>query len=289
MTSDTGISRRGLLGGTAAATAGLLLDPAPAGSQTAGPQPACGGKSTLDLVRERSKVVIGIRNDAPPFGFIDRSGKNAGFGVDVGQEIANLIKVQADLRPVTVTTRIPLVQTGGVDMVIDSALITRERWNIVDFSLTYYLDFTGNRLITKKNVNIANYDDLATKRVGVVQGSLGINRIQKNAPTAELVYFQDYPSAVLAVKRDRVDAMYAMDTIVNESLKNDRDGDLKASPPLKAEQNYGIILRQNDAKWRNQVNFCLSDMWQNGSYAALFRKNFGRDPDPSFSLPAWEG
>src|SRR5205807_1303420 len=52
----------------AMAGAGLVLAQAP---PAAAQQPAASGRSKLDEVRARGKLIVGVTSEAPPFGFID--------------------------------------------------------------------------------------------------------------------------------------------------------------------------------------------------------------------------
>src|SRR5262245_29062828 len=39
-------------------------------------------------VKARNRFIIGVKCDVPPFGYIDVQGKNAGFDVEVGRQLA---------------------------------------------------------------------------------------------------------------------------------------------------------------------------------------------------------
>ena len=45
-------------------------------------------KSTLDVVRERGKLIAGVRFDYPPYGTIDKAGKPVGYGIDIAKAMA---------------------------------------------------------------------------------------------------------------------------------------------------------------------------------------------------------
>ena len=38
---------------------------------------------------------------------------------------------------------------------------------------------------------------------------------------------------------------------------------------------YGLGVRENDSKWRDQVNFILQDMWKDGTWDRIFNKWLG--------------
>ena len=46
------------------------------------------GGDRLRLVRERGKVICASRNDVPGYGYLDASGNNAGFDIDLCRALA---------------------------------------------------------------------------------------------------------------------------------------------------------------------------------------------------------
>lgn len=47
--------------------------------------------STLDVVKERGKVIVGVNNALPGFGYVESDGSYQGFDVDFGRAIAAAI------------------------------------------------------------------------------------------------------------------------------------------------------------------------------------------------------
>ena len=64
----------------------LLLTVLTLGLITARPTPA-EAQSTLETIKNRGKIIIGVKTDFPPFGSVDASGKNIGFDVDMSYEL----------------------------------------------------------------------------------------------------------------------------------------------------------------------------------------------------------
>src|ERR1700761_643558 len=61
---------------------------------------------TLETVKSRGKVVIGIQSDNPPYGFLDSQGRNDGYDADVAKLFADYLGVPADFFIVTNPNRI---------------------------------------------------------------------------------------------------------------------------------------------------------------------------------------
>lgn len=80
-------------------------------------QPVTGGR--LARVRERGKVICASRDNLPGFGYLDASGKNIGFDIDLCRAVAAAVLSDpqaVDIRPITPAERGPVIQSGEVDM-----------------------------------------------------------------------------------------------------------------------------------------------------------------------------
>src|SRR5215475_4432544 len=86
--------------------------------------------SSLDAIRARGVIRIGVKADAPPFGFVDGQGRPAGFEVDLARFLARVLfddDRRAQLVPVTTATRFGALQSGEVDLLIATVTATEER------------------------------------------------------------------------------------------------------------------------------------------------------------------
>jgi polar amino acid transport system substrate-binding protein len=225
---------------------------------------------TLDDVKARGKMVAGVRYDSPPFGSLDASGKPVGFDIDLIQEVGKRLGVTVEMVQVTAKTRIPMLETGKIDVIAAALTHTRERDKVVDFSISYLLD--GQKLLVPKGSPIRSYADLTGKTVAAVQGSYNEATIRKLAPGARVLVFQEYPQAFLATKQGLADAFTTIVTILEAVSKKDTGfeivGDLLTSEPIA----FGV--RENDSKWRDALNFALQDMVADGTYKTIFERHF---------------
>src|SRR3546814_11334530 len=83
--------------------------------------------STLDVIRERGKLLAGVRFDAPPNGYVSPQGENVGFGPDLAREFARHLGVELELVQVTSMNRNPLLQSGQLDTDIGTTTPTQTR------------------------------------------------------------------------------------------------------------------------------------------------------------------
>jgi polar amino acid transport system substrate-binding protein len=228
-------------------------------------------ESTLDVVKKRGTLIAGLRNDFPPAAYLNANGDWVGFEIDLMDYIVKKLGVKLKLEVVTSRTRIPMLVNGNVDMVMAVMNPTRERAQVIDFTQPYFLG--GQALLVKKDSGIKNVDDLAGKKVGTTQGSNDANGIKVFAPRAELVYFQEYPQAFLALKQGRIDAMSTTDLTLAAFAKQDPSF-VVLGPPFKPDP-WVIGVRQNDSKWRLFLDESIMDAWSDGTIARLYQKHMG--------------
>lgn len=274
----TALSASAALGATAAAT---KVAHAQAGS-------------TLDEVKKRGTVRVGVRTEVPGFGIVDDSGKTVGFDIDIAGEIATRLGVKIELVPVTAATRVPLLQQGRIDMIVATLTHYRKRDEVIDFSIGYF--WTGQKLMVKKTSSIKTLADMAGKRAGTTVGAGVVENLKKAQPKATTQTFEGYPEAFLAMQRGLVDAVVA-DVIILAGLR--------ANAPNPADYvivgeslgggDYGVGMRENDSKWRDAINFALQDIWRDGTWDKIYGRWIGPGTklnldksEINFSMVLWD-
>jgi polar amino acid transport system substrate-binding protein len=248
------------------------------------PTPAAAQQSTLDTVKQKGVLVAGVKNDYPPFGYIDEKGQTVGFDIEIVRYLAGKLGVKLELRPVTSANRIPMLTSGNIDVIAASMTVTREREEVVDFSVPYIV--IGSKFLVKKGSGIKGYADLAGKTVAFTQGTPWGDKVMKEQPQAKTLVFQDKPQAVLAVLQGKAQA-YVDDAAPLFVFARQNEA-LEAVGEPTQPYPMGLAVRPNDSKWRDAVNFALIDMWDDGTYAKLYRQFFGTAPDPSFIIFNWK-
>jgi ABC-type amino acid transport substrate-binding protein len=231
-------------------------------------------QGTLGKIKERGKLLAGVKLDTPPFGFLSDKNEPVGFDIDLVRKIGERIGVPVELVKVTSPTRIPLLVSGNVDLVAASMTHTRERDKAIDFSITYYTG--GQSLLVPQASPIGSVKDLGGKQVAVQQGTTLEKNIAAAAPAAKVVAFRDYTAAWLALAQGRVDALTGSLHVLQGFRKDNPN--FKIVGELFSVEPFGIGVRQGDSDLRDEVNFAIQDLWTSGEYATLYRKWFGSDP-----------
>lgn len=238
--------------------------------------------SVLDVVKARGTMIVGLRKDFPPAGFVDEKNEWVGYEIELSQYIANKLGVKLQRELVTSATRIPLLLNENIDVIMATMGPASERATVIDFTLPYII--AGTRVLTKTDSGIQSIADLAAPRkTGMAQGTTDDKLLLALQPKAVIVYYQQWPLAALALKQGRVDAVVTTDFTLEAMSKDDPS--LHIVGPIVAPGGWAMGIRQNDSKWRTFLDITIGEAWADGTIAKLYTKYFGREP--AFVLPVW--
>ena len=210
----------------------------------------CGKKepvlqSDLSKIKERDQLIVGVKIDTPPFGYLDKQGKNIGFDVDLAKLITRELLGDENkliLVPVNPANRIMKLSADEVDMVIATMSITPNRQMIVNFSAPYHT--AGQAILVKSTSKITSIAELSDKKIIIVFGSTVEKNLRSNYPNAQIIGYKTYPEAVNALKSGVADAMIADDTILLGFSMNDKS--LKILPKRYSREPYAVAVRKTD-------------------------------------------
>lgn len=118
----------------------------------------------LSEIQRRGYLIVAVKDNFPPLGFTDASGKLQGLEIDLAKALATELLGSPEaikLQPVANRDRLPQVLDHKVDLAIARVTATEPRARLVSFSIPYYFD--GTRLITKDS-SVQKLTDLGQKK-----------------------------------------------------------------------------------------------------------------------------
>lgn len=229
----------------------------------------------MEDARRRGKLLAGVKQDFPPFGYVNAEGDLVGFDVEIAAYLAKaLFREAGRLEPVPVTSgsRIPFLYRGWIDLIVATLTVTDARSHVLQFSDPYFV--SGSMLLVQEESAVSGLEDLGGRQVGVVKGSVQVEDLQQIAPDARQVRYDTVTQAVDALRRGEVDAV-AQDDVLVLQLANQHEEEFKAVGPSFLPRPYAIAVRKGDVKFIQWVNRQLSAMENDGTYDALRSKYFG--------------
>jgi glutamate transport system substrate-binding protein len=240
----------------------------PSACSTGGP-PSIVGKQSLR---------IGVKADQPGLGLRLPDGRFIGFDVDVARYVAAKLGVSPDhitFVPVTSATRETALENGSVDMVFATYSITPERETKVTFGGPYYVAHQDT-MVRRGDTAIRSVHDLKGKRLCAVAGSNSWKRVtQELGIAAMLVPATSYSQCVAMLLDGRVDAVSTDDLILAGFAARLGSAVRILNAPFSYER-YGIGIKKGDLAACEAVNRAVSQMYLDGTAAALLHKWFGK-------------
>jgi putative glutamine transport system substrate-binding protein len=230
-------------------------------------------KTLLQTIKDRNKIVVGVKLDSKPFGFIDNDQQLKGFDIDLSKEIAKRIlgdENSVEFKQVNSSNRILMLSSGAIDMIVATMTITEKRRQVIDFSEPYY--FAGQAVMIPQNSDIKTIKDLNNKRVIVVLGSTSEQNIRTLAPNAQIKGFRTYTEAYSSLKAGRADAMTTDDVILAGFIMEDKS--LRMLKERYTTEPYGIGFRKDpkSAEFQALVDETLAQIKADGTLKRINQK-----------------
>lgn len=273
-----------LIIGIAACSSGSVTSSNVVGSAPTAVQAPAGGASsgtnTLDQVIAAKKVRIAVPQEFPPFGSIDKDMKPQGYDIDVATMLAEALKVELELVPVTSDNRIPFLQTNKVDMIIASLGANPERAKSIYFSKAYAPFFSG--IYGGEGTKATSYTDLVPYKIGVTQGALEDLELTKQAPAGSTIQrFKDNSLTVSALLAGQVDLIATSNAVAARIIKENPDKKVGQKFIMKNSPCY-IGIRRGDLDLLQWINVFVTSKKMGGDLDTLSKKWFG---EPLGELP----
>ncbi len=173
---------------------------AAASTAMAAPPPAAPSK-TLEMVRKRGTIHIGIKTDFAPFGHLDAKGDPQGLEVDLAHDIARQLGVRPVLRSVTTENRFRVLEQGDIDIIIATVADTQARRQIATAIEPHYYS-GGVNVFLRPDQHITDWAGLRGQTLCATQSSY-FNRPASQRYLLELAVYRDTRDALLALREGR--------------------------------------------------------------------------------------
>ena len=244
---------------------------------------------TLKKIDDSGVVVLGHRENSPPFAFLDKSGKPIGYALDlceiVVEEIAAELgrDVRIEYRPVTPENRFDLVNSGAVDLECGSTTNNVERRKIAAFSPTMFV--TGAKLLVRRGSGILNFRDLAGKTIVLTRGTVHETAIPKLAERQKLairfVTAADHNESFRTLASGKADAFANDDVQLYGMLAETKSGsDFRVVGDFLTYADYALMYRKGDPEFAEVVERAFARLAGSREIVAIYERWFEK-PLPS--------
>jgi polar amino acid transport system substrate-binding protein len=234
--------------------------------------------SYMAAIRRRGYLRAGVNAGLLDFGYLNpASGHIEGFEIDLVRQLTQAIF--GDMSPthyrlvaLTVPQRIPFVQDGKVDVVVDAVTITCDRKKQVAFSTVYY--DAQQRVLVPLNSSATSIAAFINQPVCASAQSAPI-QIMNGLPTPpKPVGMPQAIDCLVGLQQGTVRAISTDDSILLGF--HVQDPNTKIIGPSLADVPYGMAISRAHPEFVRFVNGVLVDLRANGTWRRLYDNWLGQ-------------
>ena len=232
-----------------------------------------GGSSQIQTVSP-GKMTCAMSGEYRPFNFYGSDTKLQGFDVDMCNEIAK--RLDLDANPVTgqFNTLIAGLQAGRYDAIIGSMANTPKRAEQVDFSKPYYS--SGTQLFVAPDSSVQDIRGLENATVGVTLGTTFEDYARKQPNVKDVKTYKSDIEALKDLQAGRLDGVITQGLMGRFLIKN-ADLKVKAVGGVLEPDVASIPVKKGNSALLGAIDKALGEIKQDGTYGKISNKWFGED------------
>jgi polar amino acid transport system substrate-binding protein len=275
------LQRGAVVSAAAAAAAGLAA--APVRAQDA-------SQSVLQRALDRGTVIVGTGATNPPWHFEDENGELVGMDIEMGRILAQALfedTSKVEFLTQAADARIPNLLSDRVDITIQFMSVTRDRAQLVAFTIPYYREAVTLMFLADSPYNtIADVQGIGLTVSGL-QNVYAEDLVHAGVPDAVVSQFDSNANAILALDSGRVEASLA-DFSTAQWFAAQSPDQYKYATDTWSTHSYAAAVKPTDQVWLNFVNTVFHSAMTGldfPAYRDAFERFFGDQlelPPPGF-------
>lgn len=245
--------------------------------------------ATLADIISAGKIVVGVKQDYRPWGYLDAQGNIIGLEIDLAKDVAEQLGVGLELVPVVASNRMEFLQQGRIDLIIATMGDNKKRRKVVGMiEPNYYAG--GANVIAPRGSGLSAWADLDGKTVCAIQGSYYNKAVSRNYG-AKMAAFAGVAEATAALVNGNCVALVYDNTWIESQLATEPQWAAYEMPfvteqlqpwaiavPLAAlDKDYGDKMREIVTGWhksgflieRNRANGIADNPFQQEQHDSL--------------------
>lgn len=221
----------------------------------------------METIKERGKLVVGVKADYKPYGFLDSSGDIIGIEPVLAGEVAEKIGVGVELVPVVSSNRMQFLEQGKIDLMIATMTDTPERRKVVLIPDPNYYS-SGTNVLALKSLGLTEWEDLRGKPVCGIQGAF-YNKSTSQTYGAEIVAFKGTAEAYAALKAGNCAAFVYDDSAIVAKTNEAEWADYEMPLPTIDDAPWGLAVPLGEDEFAAFMSDMIVDWHRTGRILEL--------------------
>lgn len=234
------------------------------------------GDDLLAKIKERGTITVAMEGTWSPWTYHDDNNDLVGYDVEVAQNIAKKLGVEAEFVEGAWDGLLAGLDAGRYDIMVNGVGVTEEREEKYNFSTPYAYNKTV--VIVRDDYDeISSMEDLNGKKTA--------NTISSNYATiaesygASVTGVDDLNQTIELLLSNRIDATLNAEVVFTDYMSVHPDAKIKIAAYSDEAEEIAIPIRKGDdtATLLEAVNDALDEMAEDGTLTELSEKYFGTD------------
>jgi len=239
---------------------------------------ATAAAGTLDKIKERGVIVIGVKGDYKPWGFLDETGANIGMEIDMANDIAKRLGVKVKFVALQSGNRNEFLIQGRIDLILATMSENAKRRKVLGvIDPGYYAG--GTAILTKKSHGFKKWTELKGKKVCGTQGAY-YNRRVGELYGVEIVAFPGTAEGLTELRADNCVAFLQDSSLISGILAgNPKWADYEMPLPVEDPASWHMAVPQ--AELNGPYGRFISDVvkdWHKTGYLIEENAKWGLPP-----------
>ena len=249
---------------------------------------ACGTSET-QVAQEtgeitNKKLLVGTDAAFAPFEYMDK-GEIVGFDIDLIAALMEEAGFDYQVNNLGWDPLFAALQGKEIDLAVSGITINDNRKQTYDFSNPYFT--STHTMVFNEGTDITNAFDLEGKRIGVQNGTTGQSAAEKivGANHSSISIYETTAVAFMALQNGDVEVVVTDNVVANEYIKNNPQSNVVGvEDPENFEAEFYGLMFPKGSELKSQFDEALKTILENGTYAEIYQKWFGTEPNVELLL-----
>lgn len=230
---------------------------------------------SLDDIIKEGVLRVGINPNFPPMSSRNSAGEWEGFDIQIGNKLAEALKVKAEFVPTETAQRVPYLVADTIDISLGALTRNSERAKLIEYTVPLHtevlavLTTEANTVTDWKGFNDAKYT-LANMR-----GNWTVDYLKAELPNAKLELVDTIADTVRLVAQGRADAIIENIDFFMAQTKNYPDVKWKTLPNPIDVAYCGIGVQRGNYPLRDALNIVLYNLHSSNFVNEQWEKAYG--------------
>ena len=231
---------------------------------------ATASADVLDTIKERGTLIVGVKADYKPYGFLDTTGAIIGIEPDLAADVAAKLGVDVEFVPVVSSNRMQFLEQGKIDLMIATMTDNPDRREVVLIPDPNYYS-SGTNILALKSLGLTEWEDLRGKPVCGIQGAF-YNKATSQNFGAEIVAFKGTAEAYSALKAGNCAAFVYDDSAIVAKTNEPEWADYEMPLPTIDDAPWGLAVQLGEDNFAALMSEMIVEWHQSGRILELEAK-----------------